>query len=100
MNLTDAKRVFNELRKMNRIDVCTEHVVNDHSERGYTFDEVVSLVKNVQGKLEDTTDKRFRGSRFYWRTKDLDENFVRLVIEFEEDDHGRLILVVSAGERR
>jgi len=85
---------------MNRIDVCTEHVIDGHPERGYTFDEVVSLVKAARGTFEDTTDIQFRGARFYWRTQDIDEHLVRLVIEFEEDDQGNLILVVSAGERR
>ncbi len=100
MNLTEAKKQFHALRKLNRIDVCTDHVIDDHPERGYTFDEVVSLVKMGQGTFEDTTDAQYRGVRFYWRTKDIDENSVRLVIEFEEDDQGKLILVVSAGGRQ
>lgn len=100
MNLSEAKRTFHELRKRNRIDVCVDHVIGDHPERGYSFDEVVSLVKKAQGTFEDTNEMQYRGSRFYWRTRDIDENSVRLVIEFDEDDQGKLILVVSAGERR
>lgn len=98
MRLSEAKKLFFRLRKANRIDVVEEHVVDDHPEREYTVDEVVWLVKS-SGKFEDTTDPNFLGERFYWRTKDYQSKFVRLVIEFEEDEQGQLILVVSAGER-
>ena len=98
MNLADAKRLFFELRALNRIDVCEEHVIEDHPERGYSFDEVVGLVK-ASGTFQDTTDRTFLGERFYWRTKDIDGNDVRLVVEFERDDVGQFILVISAGER-
>jgi hypothetical protein len=99
LRLTDAKRLFFELRKHDRIDVVEEHVINDHPEREYTLEEVILLIKG-SGNLQDTTDPNFKGERFYWRTKDLAENKVRMVIEFEEDDEGQLILVISAGERR
>ena len=98
MKLTKAKKLFFKLRKAERINVCEEHVIDDHPEREYTFDEVINLVK-APGRFEDTTDLLHSGSRFYWRTKDIFENLVRLVIEFEEDEEGKLILVVSAGER-
>ncbi len=99
MKLSDAKKLFFELRKRNRIDVCIDHVVDDHPERGYSFDEVVSLLKNTHGRFQDTTDLNLRGVRFYWRTKDILGKNLRLVIEFETDEDGKLILVVSAGER-
>lgn len=98
MKLSEAKRLFFELRKQNRIDVCEEHVIGDHPERGYTVDEVIQLAK-APGQLQDTNDSQYKGERFYFRTKDLDEKFVRLVVEFEENDEGKLILVISAGER-
>ena len=98
MKLVDAKQMFFQLRSANRIDVCENHIVEDHHERGFSVDEVVSLVKSA-GIFQDTTDLRYLGERFYWRTKDLWNNDVRLVIEFEEDELGKLILVVSAGER-
>ena len=98
MNLADAKRLFFKLRAANRIDVCEDHVIGDHPERGYSVGEVVLLVK-APGNFHDTTDPNLTGERFYWRTRDIYENDVRLVIEFEEDQSGQLILVVSAGER-
>jgi hypothetical protein len=96
--LSDAKKEFFKLRKIRRIQVCEEHVIDDHPERGYTVDEVVNLVLGF-GTFEDTNDPRYIGDRFYWRTKDLSENLMRLVIEFDEDEVGNLIFVVSAGER-
>lgn|GEM_PF-2806745 len=98
MNLKEARRLFFKLRSENRIDVCEDHVIGGHPERGYSMDEVVSLVKG-SGRLQDTTERRFVGDRFYWRTKDLQENAVRLVVEFDEDNAGQVILVISAGER-
>ena len=98
MNLADAKRLFFKLRAANRIDVCEDHVIGDHPERGYSVGEVVLLVK-APGNFQDTTDPNLTGERFYWRTRDIYENDVRLVIEFEEDQSGQLRLVVSAGER-
>jgi hypothetical protein len=98
VNLTDARRLFFELRAKNRIDVCEDHVIGDHPERGYSLDEVVRLVK-TSGIFQDTTERTFLGERFYWRTKDIDGYDVRLVVEFENDETGQLILVISAGER-
>ena len=99
MNLTQAKRLFFKLRKEGRVDVCEKHVISDHLERGYTIHEVINLVMTVYGHFEDTSDLRYKGERFYWRTEDVFENRVRLVIEFDEDEDGQLILVVSAGDR-
>lgn len=98
MNLTEAKRLFFKLRAQNQIDICEEHITGDHPEREYTFDEVVSLVK-APGVLQDTNDPVFSGERFYWRTKDVLERNIRLIVEFEQDENGQLILVISAGER-
>ncbi len=98
MRLIDAKRLFFKLRGENRIDVSEDHVIDDYPERGYTVDEVIALVK-APGTFHDTTDPKYAGKRFYWRTKDIFENYVRLVVEFEEEDSGQLILVISAGER-
>jgi hypothetical protein len=98
VKLNDAKRLFFQLRQQNRIDVAEDHVIGDHPERGYTIDEVIGLVKTT-GHMEDTTDLQWKGERFYWRTKDVLQKQVRLVIEFEEDEDGELIFVVSAGER-
>ena len=98
MNLTEARRLFFDLRKENRIDVCEDHVINDHPEREYSVDEVINLIKG-SGVFQDTTASQYKGERFYWRTKDILDNSIRLVIEFEEDEAGQLILVVSAGER-
>lgn len=97
MRLNEAKQLFFKLRAENRIDVCEWHVIEDHPERGYTIDEVLSLVK-AAGSIRDTTDMNFLGKRFYWRTSDVEGNRVRLVVEFDKDDHGQLILVISAGE--
>lgn len=99
MKLRESKKLFFDFRKQNRIDVCETHVIGEHPERAYSIDEVKSLVKEA-GTLQDTTDSQHRGERFYWRTKDLAGNKVRLVVEFEKDEIGQLILVVSAGERR
>lgn len=99
MNLIEAKRLFFNSRKLGRIEVCEDHVVGDHPERAYSVDEVVNLINSV-GRLQDTTDPEYKGHRFYWRTKDLLGNSVRLVVEFDSDEHGMLIVVVSAGERR
>ena len=93
-----GQKLFFELRKLNRIDVCEEHIVGDHPERGYSFGEVLGLVKG-QGVLQDTKDLQYRGERFYWRTNDIVGKRVRLVIQFERDEDGELILVISAGER-
>ena len=98
MKLKEAKKLFFKLRAENRIDVCEEHVIDDHPERGYTTAEVLSLVK-AAGSLTDTTDTNFLGKRFYWKTNDVEANRVRLVVEFDKDENGQLILVVSAGER-
>ena len=98
MDLTNARRLFFKLRAINRIDVCEVHVVHEHPERGYSVDEVVFLIKAL-GTFHDTTDSNFLGERFYWRTKDVYGNSVRLVIEFEEDESGDLIFVISAGDR-
>ena len=98
MKLLDAKRLFFQLRKLNRIDLAENHVVNHHRERGYSVGEVLNLVKAL-GTFHNTNDQQFLGTRFYWRTKDIVGKKVRLVIEFENDEEGHLILVVSAGER-
>lgn len=100
VNLAEAKLLFFSLREINRIEVCEEHVLYEHSDRNYSFDEILNLVKNPFDQFQDTTDKNFRGNRFYWRTKDVNEKRVRLVIEFARDEKGQLILVVSAGERK
>ena len=78
--------------------MCDGHVINDYPERGYTIAEVLSLVK-AAGSLSDTTDTKFLGERFYWKTRDVEGHRVRLVVEFDKDENGHLILVVSAGER-
>ncbi len=98
MKLTEAKRLFFKLRTENRIEVCEEHVLLDHPEREWSVAEVFSLVKGP-GRFQDTRDLNFIGERFYWRTKDVLGNAVRLVTQFEEDDRGQLILVISVGER-
>ena len=85
MKLTDAKTLFFDLRNRNRIEVCIDHIIGDHPERGYSFDEVVNLIKSA-GYLQDTHDRKYLGVRFYWRTKDVLEHKVRLVIEFESDN--------------
>ncbi|MCX6128124.1 MAG: hypothetical protein NTX25_03555 [Proteobacteria bacterium] len=100
MKLTDAKALFFLLRSKNRIDVAEDHVIRDHAERGYSVEEVFLLVKSKSGKFEDTTDPNFRGERFYWRTKDLSGKSLRMVIEFDKDEDGHLIIVISAGERK
>ena len=99
MKLSDAKRLFFGLRAENRVEVCEEHVIGAHPERAYTVDEVISLIR-ASGIFQDSTDPKYLGERFYWRIKDVTENDVRLVIEFDEDEDGQLILVVSAGERQ
>lgn len=98
MRLLEARKLFFELRSASRIEVCEEHVIGDHPERGYSIEEVVNLVSS-SGKFENTNNEQYLGRRFYWRTKDVLGKKVRLVIEFEEDENGQLILVISAGER-
>jgi hypothetical protein len=100
LGLREAKKLFFDLRELRRVDVCEEHVIVDHKERGYSLEEVVNLILARSGRFEDTTDPQFQGLRFYWRTKDSDNKSVRLVVEFDCDKDGQLILVVSAGERK
>lgn len=71
MKLKEAKALFFELRNRDRIEVCEDHVIDDHSERGYSIDEVKNLVKNSTGRFQDTNEPNSKGERFYWRTKDL-----------------------------
>ncbi len=99
MKLTDARKLFNELRKNGRVAIAEEHVLKEHKSRGYSVTEILSLICVKDGVLQDTTSRQYLGVRFYWRTQDLLDHDVRFVIEFEEDEEGKLILVVSAGER-
>jgi hypothetical protein len=70
----------------------------EHSHRNYTYEEILNLVKSI-GILQNSNSAKYLGHRFYWRTKDISNHNVRLVITFEEDEGGQLILVISAGER-
>lgn len=75
------------------------HIFDDYPERGHSMAEVIKLICNKSGILEDTTINEYRGSRFYRRTEDSSNLRIRFVIEFDEDEQGKLILVISAGER-
>lgn len=96
MKLTEAKKIFHRIRKDKSRIFVTEHAYDDYPERAFTEQEVVKLLMNIKGSVEDTTDSRFRGERFYWRTKDLRERDVRIVFEIDEDESGNLVVAISA----
>lgn len=100
MKLTEARALFFKLRDENRIDIAEEHVIWEHAERGYSVDEIIMLIRSKSGRFADTDNMRYKGSRFYWWTNDLSGKSLRMVIEFDEDEEGQLIVVVSAGERK
>ncbi len=70
MKLTDARKLFDKLRENGRVTIAEEHVLNEHKSRGYSVSEIITLVCNKNGVLQDTNNREYLGIRFYWRTHD------------------------------
>ncbi len=97
MKLTEARRKFTELRSdRSRVEVRTRHVVGDHPERKFTYQEVVYLVTSVPGQLKDNHVDNPAPDSFVWWCKDAKDNQCQLCVQFKEREDGEVIMVISA----
>lgn len=102
MKLTDARKLFIDLRKLNQIHV-ENHAFKDHLNRGFTQIEIVSLIKKTGRLVENNKAATALSDSFLWIVKDLLERECELVVKFEERDAGggkkEYIIVCSAFRR-
>ena len=75
MKLTEARKLFNELRAQGKI-IVGFHAANHHKERMFTEAEIKYLIQSTNGHLSE--NKKFptstKGSYFYECKDDLNRN--------------------------
>jgi hypothetical protein len=94
MKLTEARVVFEKIRKTAKIDVRS-HVINDNKHRGFSLDEVYFLIRETKGKLSD--NNKFPTSTegsFFYECKDVVGRNVELAIIINDN-----IVVIHAFRR-
>lgn len=102
MKLTDARKLFFELRRLNQIHV-ENHAFKDHLERGFTQVEIITLIKKTGRLIENRMAATALPNSFLWMARDFLERECELVVKFEERDLGggeiEYIIVCSAFRR-
>lgn len=96
MKLNEAKKVFHAIRRDENRVFVDEHAYADYPDRKFTEQEVIKLISNTKGQFQDTDDSDYLGKRFFWRTKDLSNRWIRIVLELDKDEEGNFILAISA----
>ena len=94
MKLTEARKLFSELRKQRKIHL-THHVIHDHPERGFSRAELHYLVSETNGKLSHNT--KFPTSvkdSFFYECKDSTGRNVEIAVVLENN-----IIVIHAFRR-
>ena len=94
MKLTEARKLFFDLRKQRKIHL-TYHVVHGHKERGFSREELHYLVLETNGKLSHNT--KFPTSvedSFFYECKDIARRNVEIALVLEDN-----IIVIHAFRR-
>lgn len=95
MTLTEAKVLFDKLRKDKANIIPRDHIFRDHPERGFTPVEVRDLIQGSGRLIDNKMPKALPGS-FMWVCKDMADRRCELVILFETVAPGKVIIVASA----
>lgn len=94
MKLTDARKKFDQLRRTRGRILVRKHAWKDWPKRKFTVGEIVELVMGDGHLKMNHVDRPT--TPFVWHCKDQDEEPCTLAVDFQEDESGDLIVVVSA----
>lgn len=94
MKLTEARKLFDELRKQGKIQV-KYHAIHEHPERGFTRAEIFYLVSETTGRLSHNNKfpTSVEGS-FFYECKDRAHRNVEIALVLEDN-----IVVIHAFRR-
>ena len=81
MKLTEARKLFYELRAQGRISVGI-HAERDHKERLFTKTEIIYLIQHTKGRLSENNKfpTSIKGSFFYECKDDFGRNVEAAVL--------------------
>lgn len=85
MKLTEARTLFNTLRKQGKIRL-TRHVLKDHQDRLFTKDEIFYLIQHTEGFLSDNNKSPTSApGSFLYKCKDILGRDVQAAVMLEDN---------------